>query len=245
MIITTDAVVLNGRKYGDTSKIISLFTEEQGKVPLIAKGARGKKNKFGSALDPLSCITATYYFKPGRELQTITAADIIFPVRRIQDSIIHLAYGLAALETVSQAMPPLEENHYVYELLINIISYLNEKPGNPFSAYVKCQIELARLLGFKISTFPSKSCGSKKKMFSIENGAAVDSFSDSNNNIVYLNENILDNFHILSNVTFNESAEICFEKSDETIIINFFKKYFGFHLERKFSWKSLNLINLF
>ena len=53
VLTTTDAIVLKAMKYRDTSRIVTFYTRAFGKLRAIAKGARGPKNKFGSALEPL------------------------------------------------------------------------------------------------------------------------------------------------------------------------------------------------
>ena len=42
----TEAILLHSRNYSETSLICELFTRKHGRVSVIAKGARSKKNKF-------------------------------------------------------------------------------------------------------------------------------------------------------------------------------------------------------
>ena len=79
MIESTDAIVLRAIKYGDTSKIVTLYTRRFGKVAVIAKGARSAKSKFGSALEPMSLIQAVFYRKENREVQLLSQADLLHP----------------------------------------------------------------------------------------------------------------------------------------------------------------------
>jgi len=245
LIITSEAVVLNSRKYGDTSKIVSCFTKEQGKVSFIAKGARSKNNKFGSLLEPLNCIIASYYFKPGRDLQLITGADLLLSVRQLHSDIEKLAYGLSVLESISQALAPLEQNTGVFDLLINFIEAISNNKAHHFSLFVKSQIQLAELLGFAFDFNHFLASNGETKMFSLENGSIIDDRSYKNNNILYLEEEILDKFIKLSNNDMEGIYDIMFDKKDEPIVVNFFIKYFGFHLESKFFYKSMNLVNIF
>lgn len=69
MIIRTDAVVLRGMDYGETSRILTLFTRRHGIIGAIAKGVRRPGSRFGSTLQPLSVIQAVYYYKAERDLQ--------------------------------------------------------------------------------------------------------------------------------------------------------------------------------
>ena len=61
MIVKTEAIVLRGRKQGDTSKLATLYTRDFGKIDVIAKGAREQKSKFGGALEMFARSTVVLY----------------------------------------------------------------------------------------------------------------------------------------------------------------------------------------
>ena len=50
--ITSDALVLRTYRLGETSKIVVLLTRDRGKLRAVAKGARGPRSRYQSALDP-------------------------------------------------------------------------------------------------------------------------------------------------------------------------------------------------
>ena len=78
-ILRTEAVVMKGWKLGETSKILSLFTRDFGKVKVVAKGGRGSKSKFKGCLEPLTHLRIFYYDKRTRDLQLLSQADLIDP----------------------------------------------------------------------------------------------------------------------------------------------------------------------
>jgi len=53
-LISTEALVLRGHKLGETSRIVVLLTRERGKLRAVARGARGRRPRYRSALEPLS-----------------------------------------------------------------------------------------------------------------------------------------------------------------------------------------------
>ena len=63
MIAKTEAVVLRSMKYRETSRIVSFYTKQFGKISGIVKGARSPKNAFGSALQPMSHVSLVLYKK--------------------------------------------------------------------------------------------------------------------------------------------------------------------------------------
>ena len=75
-LLVTDAIVMHGMEYLESSRIFRLLTREAGVQSVLAKGARRPKSKFGAALDLFAGGSAQLLMKPGRELQTLTGFDV-------------------------------------------------------------------------------------------------------------------------------------------------------------------------
>ena len=69
-MVATNAIVLKTIPYGDSSIISRLFTEDQGKITVMAKGAWRPKNTTGPLLEPMNHIRLQYYHKNNRDIQT-------------------------------------------------------------------------------------------------------------------------------------------------------------------------------
>jgi DNA repair protein RecO (recombination protein O) len=74
---TSDAIILQVFKYGDTSKILRLLTRTAGVQSVIAKGAANPKSKYGGVLEPFTEGVATFYAKENRELHTLGSFELI------------------------------------------------------------------------------------------------------------------------------------------------------------------------
>ena len=76
MILSTDAVILRSRKYGESSRIVTLYTQQRGKLSAMAKGVRGGgKSRRVLPLDPTSIVRAVVYVRESREIQLLTQCD--------------------------------------------------------------------------------------------------------------------------------------------------------------------------
>src|SRR5688572_28454338 len=73
---STDAIILQVFKYGDTSKILRLLTRTAGVQSVIAKGAANRKSKYGGILEPFTEGTASYYAKDIWDLHTLGSFDL-------------------------------------------------------------------------------------------------------------------------------------------------------------------------
>jgi len=75
--IASDALVLRAYKLGETSKLVVLLTRERGKVRAVARGARGPRSRYRSALEPLSEVQVTLYGRQGAELYRLGDCELL------------------------------------------------------------------------------------------------------------------------------------------------------------------------
>jgi len=147
-IIKTEAVVLRALDYGETSRIVTLYTAELGKLSVMARGARSSKSRFGSTLDPLAHIQAIIYIKPSRELQSITEASHSQHFLTIRNELGRIEVGLKIIELTNAVMHDSEQNRDVFMLLTKVLAYLDhmeERYRNLFPYY---QLSIASEYGF-------------------------------------------------------------------------------------------------
>ncbi len=99
-IYKTRGIVLKTHKLGEADRIITLLTNNYGKVGAVAKGVRKTKSKFGSRLEPFTHVDLVLY--KGRNLDTITQAEIIDSFSGIRDNFERITHGSAMLDLVNK-----------------------------------------------------------------------------------------------------------------------------------------------
>ena len=75
-LVSTDAIILQVFKYGDTSKIIRLLTRTAGVQSVIAKGAAAPKSRFGGILEPFTEGVASFHSRVNRDLHTLGGFEL-------------------------------------------------------------------------------------------------------------------------------------------------------------------------
>ncbi len=75
-LLTTDALILQVFRYGDTSKILRLLTRTAGVQSVIAKGAAHPKSRYGGILEPFTEGVASFYTKENRDLHTLGSFEL-------------------------------------------------------------------------------------------------------------------------------------------------------------------------
>ncbi|MFC2130448.1 DNA repair protein RecO [Bacteroidota bacterium] len=243
MIVKTEGIVLNSRKHGETSKIISLFTKDYGKISVIAKGARKSKNKFGSSLDPLSYCSIVVYMKSGRNLHLLSNSELYIPLRRIYNSFNHLTAGLVIVEAISQTQDIKEVSNEIFRLATESLIKLNELNKNPLSVSTCFLIKLTGILGFAIDFVSIREKINDKTekhvYFSLKDGSVVK--NNIRNNVYRFDLNVAGILWKLSISGLSKSSEINMENKVINQIHDFFISYFSFHFEKRFSFRTLNL----
>ena len=87
--------VLHARPWRETSLIIDVFTEKQGKIALCAKGVRSKKSPKSSLLQPLSPLYLSWVGKG--ELPTLTMAEPAAPAIKLSAESLYSAFYINEL----------------------------------------------------------------------------------------------------------------------------------------------------
>ena len=153
-LITDEAVILRTVKYGDTSKILTLYSKNNGKLNCIVKGARNIKSKVLGVIEPFNHITIVYYHKQNRDLQMLSKAETIKNFAIIKTDLDKLTISYRILEMMNKVVYDNEHSHELFELLIKCFSYVNDSvPGSPensaenFISYLYFQVHLCEVLG--------------------------------------------------------------------------------------------------
>ncbi|MGB2960374.1 MAG: DNA repair protein RecO [Bacteroidota bacterium] len=159
MILTTEAVILRGRDYRDSSRIVTLYTKERGKLSAIAKGVRSRKSRIALRLEPMSYVTAVLYLKESRELQLLTQCDNVRPLGSLGVDISKMAAGMALVELVDLSTPAEQRNGQLFDLLVECLISVQDATNDPENALYFFEGKLLDNLGFRPSLHRCVSCG--------------------------------------------------------------------------------------
>ena len=152
MIVETDAVVLQTRKYSESSKIVELFTKDFGKISVIAKGAYSLKSKFGGCLEPLSVIHISFYKKTTTDLYLLKTSELLTTLNQIHKNTNALLTGLIISEFIFQTQNEccLESSSDLYKKLVVFLCKINEHTERAFGIGIQFLIYLSDNMGFAV-----------------------------------------------------------------------------------------------
>lgn len=158
-ILKTEAIVLSKMNYGDTSIILTLFTESEGKLSAIVKGGRNPKSKMGKVIEPLNHIQIIFYKKSSRELQIISSADLISHFPKIKDDLESTKYSFAIIELVKNLTVENESNNKLFKGLAKILNLIEENNENPEILFGRFFLFFLSELGYDLGIDKCGICG--------------------------------------------------------------------------------------
>lgn len=147
--IKTEAIILKGFKYGDSSKIVTLFSAETGKFPAIVKGVRNSKSKLSGVFETLNHVSVIFNKKDNHDLQLISNADCISSYPGIKDNFEKILTAFKISDLTSRMMYEYDKSEEIFTLLRNVLNVLNTAKSNFDVLYLMYQIKFAVIQGIK------------------------------------------------------------------------------------------------
>ena len=193
-LFKTDALVIRSLNYGESDKIVTLFTKDFGKIKGIAKGARRSKKRFQNALGLFSHLHLLFFEREGMGLARIEGCDILHTFPKIRESLKKIYYGNYYLELVNEMAGERETHREAFELLLCLLSNLEtmEPQEEQLRMY---EVRMLSLFGYRPSMKRCDLCKrgwddlkeAPRVFFSLEKGALVcEECSKAWNNLVPL-----------------------------------------------------------
>jgi DNA repair protein RecO (recombination protein O) len=125
--IASDALVLRAFALGETSKVVVLLTRERGKLRAVAKGARGARSRYRSALEPLSEVRVGLYGRQGAELLRLGECELVRSAFVVGSSDLTTSLSFSYFAELLDAFSPEgAAEDAVYRLAVAVIRSVEE-----------------------------------------------------------------------------------------------------------------------
>ncbi len=151
----TEAVVLRRRDLGEADRLLTLFTQQYGKLRVVAKGSRKTKSRLAGHLEPFS--RTLILLARGRNLDIVTQADLLNPFRALRQDETRIAYAGYLADLLDALTAEEQENHAAYDLLLGSLDRL-DAGAKPFVTARHFELRLLGILGFRPELRRCVSC---------------------------------------------------------------------------------------
>jgi DNA repair protein RecO (recombination protein O) len=128
--VAADALVLRSYALGETSRIVVFLTRDRGKVRAVAKGARGGRPRYQSALEPLSEVRIGLYGRQGVELFRLGECELVRSAFHAGEQALEAALFLSYLAELLDAFcPEGQADDAVYRLALATLRAVEARHG--------------------------------------------------------------------------------------------------------------------
>tara|TARA_Y100001936_G_scaffold227853_1_gene248533 strand:- start:495 stop:1241 length:747 start_codon:yes stop_codon:yes gene_type:complete len=229
VIYSTDAIVLNNKKFSDSSLICNLYSKDYGKLSIIAKGVRKLKNLNGAILQPFNHIQLVYYYKSKRNIQTYKEASIIQRYNDITNSYDKIILSSVMLDIINYSS--IEDNpcDIIFRLINKSLEKINSSNSNHIVYYfIFFNIQLLIYLGYKPLIEKCYNCNQRLKngFFNYTSGQLE--CSKCANSKIELNSNSIRLINLFFNTHIDKIKQLF--KLDEQSLNNINKYFFHYIL---------------
>lgn len=225
MLVKTRAIVLRTHKYGETSLIAELYTEQKGLRKYVINGVRSAKAKTkANLLQGMTLLEIVAYEREDRDLNRIKEIRPSYIYETIPFDVRRGTIGLFMLEVVRKAIREREPNEPLFNFLYDRFVGLDATPNSIANYHLVFLVELSTYLGFlPAGRFSARNC-----VFDLREGAFLSTPPEHPN---YLIDEQAEAFSQLLGVVAPQAHQLSISRSIRQQLLDQLVRYYQFHLE--------------
>ncbi len=147
MLVKSEGIVLKEIRFKDTSKILTIFSKDFGKIHAMAKGAYRPKSQLTGCTQVFGYSDFTFF--KGRNFYHINQGDIINSFYDLRENMERLMYGSYILELVEYSIVEEEPNEKLFLLLIKGLNVLSKLEKNFLKFVIAFELKYISFLGYR------------------------------------------------------------------------------------------------
>lgn len=240
MISKTRGIVLKKVKYGDTSAVVTIYTQSFGLQSYLVNGILGTGKKFkGQMYEPGSIVEIEAYHSNLKNLQRIKEISWGKVYTTIFSDVVKYAEAMIIIELVSRVLRHEEKNEELFLFIADSLTGLDEsKAADAANIPLIFGLKLAKYLGFQIIN----NYEEKNPFFDVKEGMFVAAFNTQTPEPdKKLNKTLSD---LLKNIAGTTSVQIQLNGVARKKLLFLIEQYYRWHIEGFTELKALR-INIF
>jgi DNA repair protein RecO (recombination protein O) len=244
--LKTLSFVTRSMNWRETSKIVTLFTREEGRIDVIAKGARKKNNLYQGVIETLNLVEVLIFHSPRRELQLLGNVTLEDSFHGIRSDLEKTAYAFSVVELVNTFFIQADSEPVFFDFLHYIIKFIEKNDKNEI-AFWYFILKLTSFLGFRPQWNRCHQCGNtdikENKYFSFRDGAVV--CRKCKNEIIEkqpIEMTLMKYLEQLQKVHYKKLDQVEMPDNKYHNYTNFLLEYLRYHTDQKLNLHGLSLL---
>jgi DNA repair protein RecO (recombination protein O) len=173
MIHKTKGLVLKSIKYGETSLVVTAFTELFGIQTYMVNGVRTSKKTGNKAalFQPSSLLDMEVYHNEQRAMHRIKECNWSFLYKNILSDVIKNSIALFMIELLYKTLKQPEENSDLFYFCEDALQQLDEaSPGIAANFPLYFSLQLPQFFGFRFGDMPSSLMNEENIYLDLQEG---------------------------------------------------------------------------
>lgn len=162
-VLRVQGIVIKEVNFGEADKIVTLFTQKQGKIQASAQGARKPKSRLIGATQFLCYGDFVLY--SGKNMYRITQGEVLESFYNIRIDIEALSYATYFVELASEVIEEEHGNESLLKLLLNTLYMLSKDTRNDRHIKVVYELRLMSIIGYAPNLIHCIQCGDEKDTY--------------------------------------------------------------------------------
>ncbi|WP_297596439.1 DNA repair protein RecO [uncultured Cetobacterium sp.] len=224
--IKTKGLVIRKRDIGEADRIITVFSENFGKIDLLVKGIRKSKKRDQSSVDLLTLSNFTFYKKGDSYiLNNIDSIDFFYDLKMDIEKLEITSYILSIVNEI--VLPGERKKEFFLRLKKGLNFIIENNSDRNYLMTLKMMNWIIKSEGYQIAI-------DGEKYFSISESTILD---NSNEKVIPLKKEL---FNILNSIERNEKIFMDSEEGKTNLIeaILLYEKYLNYHLDTRLNLKK-------
>jgi DNA repair protein RecO (recombination protein O) len=240
-----DGVIIKSNDYGESHKIVTIFSKKLGKISALARGAKKTKSRMAAVTQPF--ILGQFYVYVNSGLSTIQQGEVIDSFRAVREDIIKTAFSAYIVELTDKLTESRSPDGFIFVELLDTMRWIeeNEDAAVPIMMY---ELKMFKKGGFAPTVHGCTNCGSKEELayFSIrEAGLLCKQCSSLDQHAFAISPAIAKLLLIFSTVELRRVGTISVKQENikllRKIIDAYYEQYGGYFLKSR---KVINQLHL-
>lgn len=237
MFSKTEGIILHGIKYGDSGRIVTVYTESFGRCSFLLQGIHAKKST-GKAnlLQPLFLLDMEVDHRQGRELQRAREIKICHPYQSVPFDVVKSSQAMFLAEMLYRVLKEEEARPELFQFMSHSFQIFDLMRDGNANFHLSFLIQLTRYLGFA----PTNNWSEERSFFDMASGI----FAGNRPAHPYFLEPAVSRiFSEFVNTSYEELGKIALTASTRNLLVLKITDYFSLHLGIRLQIKSLEVVH--
>ncbi|KAA9007643.1 DNA repair protein RecO [Paenibacillus spiritus] len=161
MLHRVEGIVLRSMDYGEGNAIITLCTENAGKIGVLVRGAKKAKSRHSALIQPFT-LGQYVFFRGNSGLGTLNAGEIIVSHHGLREDLTKAAYASYACELLDRVLHEEESGPFWFRQLSACLTALDEdkEPDIILNVY---EMKILQAAGYGPELENCVLCGAQEK----------------------------------------------------------------------------------